>query len=52
VRISPKVRRRPADVVNQELFWKYEDVPIALPRRFLPDTSFLKYHNDKVFVSR
>jgi putative restriction endonuclease len=52
VRISPKVRRRPADVVNQELFWKYEDASIALPRRFLPDTSFLKYHNDKVFVDR
>jgi putative restriction endonuclease len=52
VRISPKVRRRAADVVNQGLFWKYEDAPIALPRRFLPDTSFLKYHNDKVFVSR
>jgi putative restriction endonuclease len=52
VRVSPKVRRRPADVVNQELFWKYEDAPIALPRRFLPDASFLKYHNDKVFVSR
>jgi putative restriction endonuclease len=52
VRVSPKVRRRPADVVNQELFWKYDAAPIALPRRFLPDTSFLKYHNDKVFVSR
>ena len=52
VKVSPKVRQRPADVANRELFWKYEDASIMLPRRFLPETSFLKYHNDKVFVSR
>jgi predicted restriction endonuclease len=30
----------------QDFFLKYENKPIILPSRFLPDKEFLKYHND------
>lgn len=37
---------------NQEMidyFHRYEDQPIILPSRFLPEVEFLKYHNEERF---
>jgi putative restriction endonuclease len=33
----------------QSFFEPYENVPIRLPGRFLPDSSFFKWHNQAVF---
>jgi putative restriction endonuclease len=33
----------------QSLFLPYENQPIRLPNRFLPDTAFLEYHNNVIF---
>lgn len=35
---------------NYEFFNQYEGKPIHLPKRFLPDVDFLKYHNDERFL--
>jgi putative restriction endonuclease len=52
VRISPKLKVGAADKAAQDLLWRFENVPIALPRRFVPDENFLRYHNENVFLSR
>jgi len=33
----------------QEYFGVYENAPIVLPDKFLPNKEFLEYHNQKVF---
>jgi putative restriction endonuclease len=35
---------------NRELFLQYNEKPIILPSRFLPDPDILKYHNEKCFL--
>jgi putative restriction endonuclease len=51
VKLSTKVKGKHADSAVHELLSKYEDVAISTPRRFAPDKEFLRYHNDKIFVS-
>jgi putative restriction endonuclease len=50
VMMSPLIKRssRKNDAV-QHLLTRYDGEEIKLPRRFLPDQSFLEYHNKKVF---
>lgn len=47
VRVSPKVLRSPEK--SNEIVSRYEGVPIAMPRHFPPEQSFLKYHRQVVF---
>ena len=35
--------------VKHEFFLKYDNVALALPRRFLPDQNFLEFHRTEVF---
>jgi len=52
VKLSPKLKGRAMDQVAQDLLWRFENSPIASPRRFAPDEKFLRYHNENVFLSR
>jgi putative restriction endonuclease len=52
IKISPKLKVKAADATVQELFWRFEDSSISIPRRFAPDETFLRYHNESVFLSR
>lgn len=52
VRVSPKLKVGHADKAAQDLLWRFENAPISLPRRFVPDENFLRYHNENVFLSR
>jgi HNH endonuclease len=50
VKVSPRVKKNTAEKATQELLWKYEGTAISPPRRFSPDTEFLRYHNEKIFL--
>jgi putative restriction endonuclease len=52
VRISPTLKVGAADKAAQDLLSRFENALISLPRRFVPDENFLRYHNEKVFLSR
>jgi putative restriction endonuclease len=52
VKVSPKLRVKAADTAVQELFWRFENSSISIPRRFAPEEAFLRYHNEKIFSSR
>ncbi len=51
VKISPKLRKTRTDKAAQRFLHEYEGVTISLPRRFVPSTDFLRYHNEEVFLS-
>jgi len=50
VSISKSVKKlaRRSDAAR-DLLMKYDGEKIMLPRKFLPDSLFLEYHNDKIF---
>ena len=51
VKISPALESaEPAEIVER-FFLPYAGKQIRLPQRFLPDVSFLKYHNNHIFIS-
>lgn len=50
VKISPKAKRHSSDVGTRELLFRYEGAPVSLPRRFVPDPEFLRYHNAHIFL--
>jgi|SRR5579863_1675068 putative restriction endonuclease len=52
VKLSRKVRKHLADESVREFLGEYDGAPITLPSRFVPDKSFLKYHNEKKFADR
>jgi putative restriction endonuclease len=52
VKVSPKVGRAAADRAAEDFLSRFEDAPVSLPRRFAPDETFLRYHNEHVFLSR
>jgi len=52
IKLSPKLKVKAADTAVQEFFWRFENASISLPRRFAPDETFLRYHNEKIFSSR
>jgi putative restriction endonuclease len=52
VKLSRKVRKHLADESTREFLGKYDGAPITLPSRFVPEKSFLKYHNEKKFADR
>lgn len=47
IKISPILLKNNQE--NLDYFGKYENQPIILPSRFLPDVEFLKYHNQERF---
>jgi len=52
VRVSPKLKVDAGDKAAHDLLWRFENSPISTPRRFSPDENFLRYHNERVFLSR
>jgi putative restriction endonuclease len=50
VKLSPRVKKKRAEKAVREFLWSYEGISISLPKRFAPDTEFLRYHNKKVFL--
>lgn len=49
IKISPKLLKDRKSKSIEDYFLKHENQDIILPSRFLPDTEFLKYHNDVCF---
>jgi putative restriction endonuclease len=49
IRISKLVKRISSDKSTKDFLLKFDGKPIKLPTRFLPDISFLGYHNNRVF---
>jgi putative restriction endonuclease len=50
VMISPKAKRKSSDVGNQELLLRYDGTPVRPPEHFVPESRFLKFHNEEIFV--
>jgi putative restriction endonuclease len=50
VKISPFIKKLKNQIV-QDYFLKYDGLQLILPSRFLPDISFLHYHNEVKFKS-
>jgi putative restriction endonuclease len=51
VKVSIKIKKLPLDESLKIFFLNFDGVSINLPERFLPETSFLEYHNEKIFTS-
>ena len=51
VRVSPLVRKHTKDLAAQDFLLRFAGTSISLPRHFLPDASFLRYHNEKIFLA-
>lgn len=52
VKLSPKLKGNATDNALRDFLWRFESAPISPPRRFAPDENFLRFHNEKVFLSR
>jgi putative restriction endonuclease len=50
IKVSSLLSKRKNDKEIENLFVRFNDEPIHLPSRFLPDPQFLKYHNDVRFI--
>ncbi|CAN5293746.1 HNH endonuclease [soil metagenome] len=50
IKVSSVLKKQNKDEVITNYFLKYENQPIILPSRFLPDEEFLIFHNEKRFV--
>ena len=49
IKISKLIKRSNVDSAVQDFLLRFDGSEIRLPTRFLPDTNFLKYHNQSVF---
>lgn len=49
IQVSSVLHKQKNNPAIQDHFLRYVGKPIVEPSRFLPDVSFLKYHNDNVF---
>ncbi len=49
IKISKSIKRNDLDGALQDFLFRYDGSEIKMPTRFLPDTTFLKYHNKSVF---
>ncbi|MDD5079754.1 MAG: HNH endonuclease [Candidatus Omnitrophica bacterium] len=49
IRLSKLVVKSMEQKVQEKFFLPYEGVLIHMPHRFLPNRTYLKYHNEKIF---
>lgn len=49
IKISKSIKRNDAGNAVQDFLFRYDGAEINLPTRFLPEASFLKYHNRNIF---
>ena len=50
IKISSILLKQSENQAIADNFLKYNNQPVILPSRFLPDPKFLKYHNDERFI--
>jgi putative restriction endonuclease len=51
IKLSPVLARQKDKTALEAFFIPFENKPIQLPGRFIPDVTFLKYHSDNIFLS-
>jgi putative restriction endonuclease len=51
VKLSERIKRKSHDIAAKDFLLRYEGAPVTLPRRFVPDEGFLRYHNENIFLS-
>ncbi len=51
VKLSPRIKRKQAEECTREFLLRYEDVSISVPHHFVPNVDFLRYHNEKIYLS-
>jgi len=51
IKVSPILLKQKISPSMETYFTRYQDQDIILPSRFLPDSEFLKYHNQERFKS-
>ncbi len=49
IKISKSIKHNDTDSALQDFLFRYDGSEVKMPTRFLPDTNFLKYHNEIVF---
>lgn len=49
IRLATSLKSHSEDRAIEALFLKYEGVQIHLPDKFIPDPSFISYHNQNIF---
>ncbi len=52
IRLSPEILDYKSDEAIEKFFLPYNGQTILLPKKFLPDTSFLRYHYENVFIKK
>ncbi len=50
MKLSPALMNYKKNEAIEKFFLPYGDQTISLPKKFLPDKSFLRYHNENVFI--
>jgi len=48
--LSKDILSRSNEDAIQKYFLPYDNMKINLPKRFIPDKSFLEYHRSKIFL--
>jgi putative restriction endonuclease len=51
VKLSPKVKRITVDGAVREFLRRFEGASVSRPHHFAPDPDFLRYHNERIFLS-
>jgi putative restriction endonuclease len=51
VRLSPRMVKKQAAECLREFLLRYEGVSISVPQHFSPKAEFLRYHNEKIYLS-
>src|SRR5712692_2186133 len=51
VRLSPRIKEKRADECTRGFLLRFEGVSISPPRHFAPTVDFLRYHNERIFLS-
>ena|ERR1700747_3754625 len=49
VKISPRLKKH-VEMPVCEFLTRFDGAPVAKPRQFAPDATFLRYHNEQVFL--
>ena len=50
VKISSTIKKFSKHIATHNFLLSYNNIAIKTPERFLPDTNFLRYHNEKIFI--
>jgi putative restriction endonuclease len=51
VRLSPRIGGKQSAESTREFLLRYESASISPPRHFSPNVDFLRYHNEKIFLT-